>query len=76
MGRKRNREEREIHEILELEREILAGQHPHHVLPTSISFTERTMNPTAAGQNQVFTGVFAPARLHPSHRCSLHDCVK
>ena len=38
-----------------------AIEHPTYALPNSISFTETTMNPTAAGQSQVFTGTLAPA---------------
>jgi hypothetical protein len=33
--------------------------------PTSTSFTEITMNPTQAGQSQVFTGTFVPAGSVP-----------
>jgi hypothetical protein len=33
----------------------------HPPTPTSIRFTERTMNPTEAGQTQVFTGTLTPA---------------
>lgn len=32
-----------------------------HPLPTSISFKEITMNPTQAGQTQVFTGTLSPS---------------
>jgi hypothetical protein len=48
-----------IEEILRDEREILRLLQPK--LSTSISFTEITMNPTEAGQTQVFTGTLAPA---------------
>lgn len=43
------------HELREIRRELA----PH--LPTHISFQEITMNPTAAGSTQVFTGTLAPA---------------
>jgi hypothetical protein len=50
---------REEREILRTEEEILRILEPK--VPTSISFKELTMNPTAAGQTQVFTGTLAPA---------------
>lgn len=50
------REVRETHrEIEEIERRL----HPR--IPTQIIFTEITMNPTEAGQTQVFTGTLTPA---------------
>lgn len=54
-----DRIETELREIRRLCERILHDM-PHE-LPTSISFTETTMNPTAAGQTQVFTGTLAPA---------------
>ena len=55
------------HEIISLLKKILVrvekierDLHPQ-ALATSISFTESTMNPTAAGQTQVFTGTLSPA---------------
>ncbi|MGC1583321.1 MAG: hypothetical protein WA766_17685 [Candidatus Acidiferrales bacterium] len=36
-------------------------QPPALILATSISFQENSMNPTQAGQSQVFTGTLAPA---------------
>ena len=55
------------HEIIALLKKILVrvekierDLHPQ-ALATSISFTESTMNPTAAGQTQVFTGTLSPA---------------
>ena len=49
-------------EILRTEREILHELHEqHHPTPTAITFTEITMNSTAAGQSQVFTGTLVPA---------------
>lgn len=50
------REVREIRrEVEEIERQLQSKRHP-----TSITFQEITMNPTAAGQTQVFTGTLAP----------------
>jgi len=46
----------ENHRIL---RELLCALKPPP--PTSISFQELTLNPTEAGQTQVFTGTLAPA---------------
>jgi hypothetical protein len=44
-----------IHELREIRRELK----PH--LSTRIRFQEITMNPTVAGQTQVFTGTLSPA---------------
>lgn len=49
--------ERILIELKEIRREL----HPHHALSTHITFQELTMNPTEAGQSQVFTGTLAPA---------------
>lgn len=46
-----------LHELRAIKHELA----PHRSLPTSITFQEITMNPTAAGQTQVFTGTLAPA---------------
>jgi len=53
------KEDKILHELEELRHD----QKPR--FPTSIHFTEITMNPTEAGQSQVFTGVFAPAGSVP-----------
>jgi hypothetical protein len=60
------KENHEFHRLLHLTeennrllRELLCALKPK--TPTSISFSEITMNPTAAGQTQVFTGTLAPA---------------
>lgn len=45
------------HDVRELVHDIL---HPQRI-PTGITFHEVTMNPTAAGQTQVFTGTLIPA---------------
>jgi hypothetical protein len=54
-----------LHELREIRRELRPPPPPPPppppVLSTSISFKEITMNPTAAGQTQVFTGTLAPA---------------
>jgi len=49
------------HRIHHLEREVRRLEHPHESLATQITFQENTMNPTAAGQTQVFTGTLSPA---------------
>lgn len=51
------REARETHREVERIEEFLESQ--RH--PTQIIFKEITMNPTAAGQTQVFTGTLTPA---------------
>lgn len=45
--------------ISEENQRFLRELRPHH--PTKIHFSELTMNPTAAGQTQVFTGTLTPA---------------
>lgn len=52
-------ENRVQYEILEELRAIRRELAPHH--PTHIKFTEVTMNPTQAGETQVFTGTLIPA---------------
>lgn len=47
--------EQSLHELRQIRREL------YHPIPTSIRFQEITMNPTAAGQSQVFTGTLSPA---------------
>ena len=49
--------ERLLHVVERIERELK----PPSALATSISFKESFMNPTAAGQTQVFTGTLSPA---------------
>ena len=59
------KENHEFHRLLHLTEEN--NRILRHILcrltptPTSITFGEITMNPTAAGQTQVFTGTLAPA---------------
>lgn len=48
-------QERILHEIRAIKHELA------HPTPTAITFNEVTMNPTAAGQTQVFTGTLSPA---------------
>ena len=59
----RNPERNKLDEILREEQEILRILEPKR--PTSTRFTEITMNPTEAGQSQVFTGTFVPAGSIP-----------
>jgi hypothetical protein len=47
--------EQSLHELRHIRRELS----PRH--PTRITFQELSMNPTAAGQSQVFTGTLSPA---------------
>jgi hypothetical protein len=56
--------EKRLGRIEHLCEEILHYVHPKK-LPTSTRFTETTMNPTEAGQSQVFTGTFVPAGSVP-----------
>ena len=50
-----------LHELRHIRREL------NRPFPTSICFTEITMNPTEAGQTQVFTGTLTPAgAVYPS----------
>jgi len=44
-----------LHELREIRRELV------HPFPSTIVFKELTVNPTQAGQTQVFTGVLVPA---------------
>jgi hypothetical protein len=58
------REDRELREIIDLDRKILERlPNPHRITPTGIIFKEVTMNPTQAGQVQVFTGTLQPAAI-------------
>lgn len=52
-------EERELHTLERIEYDL--RHPPHPPIPTHIRFTELTMNPTEAGQTQVFTGTLTPA---------------
>ena len=52
-------QERILHELRAIKHELA------HPTPTATRFTEITMNPTAAGQSQVFTGTFVPAGSVP-----------
>jgi hypothetical protein len=56
----RREEDRELREIIDLEFEILNRLSDHRITPTGIIFKEITMNPTQAGQTQVFTGTLQP----------------
>ena len=56
----RREEDRELREIIDLDREILERLPNHRVTPTRIEFREITMNPTQAGSTQVFTGTLQP----------------
>ena len=47
--------ERILHELVDIRRELQPKP-----LATSIAFRETSMNPTAAGQTQVFAGTLAP----------------
>jgi hypothetical protein len=50
------------HRIDYIERELHKLTHPsHRTFPTDITFQENNMNPTEAGQTQVFTGTLDPA---------------
>ncbi len=48
--------EHTLHELREIKRELQPKP-----FPTAIQFKEITMNPTEAGQSQVFTGTLVPA---------------
>ncbi len=56
-----------LHELREIEHDLHPPTpphphpHPHPTFATSISFTEDSMNPTQAGNTQVFTGTLVPA---------------
>lgn len=52
---------REIARILHIVRRLERDERPQPSTPTGIQFEEITMNATAAGQSQVFTGVLSPA---------------
>jgi hypothetical protein len=71
MGRVLEQQNEKIHEILKtvqedrrLLRRILKHL-GHHELPTSTAFLEITMEATAGGNTQIFTGTFVPAGSVP-----------
>lgn len=49
------------HGVEKIERMVECLLRPHHISPTDIRFKELTMNPTSAGQTQVYTGTLSPA---------------